>query len=204
MVRRALVLGLCLVVLTLPDGSLVASAGPVERGPAWSSHAGPVGTAKAAGSTASESARHADPTPSRLLIARISVDAKVESLGLDQKRNLASPNDYHDVAWYNLGPAPGEPGNALINGHVNWWTGSAVFTRLSELQPGDEVVIARGDGTRLTFKVTSSTTVAAGARVASLFAPSAVATLTLITCTGQWDTRIQSDTRRLLVSAVLE
>lgn len=116
---------------------------------------------------------------------------------------METPKDFHDVAWYNLGPRPGEPGNALMNGHVDWWTGSAVFTRLSELRPGDRVIVMRKDGSKLTFKVSSRSTVAAGARVAALFAPSRVATLTLITCTGVWDPRIMSDTHRLLVSAVL-
>jgi hypothetical protein len=51
--------------------------------------------------------------------------------------------------------------------------------------------------------VTSRRIVAAGARVASLFAPSKVSSLTLITCTGAWDPSILSDTHRLLVSAVL-
>jgi sortase (surface protein transpeptidase) len=144
-----------------------------------------------------------DPSPSRLLIPRIGVDASIESRGLDRYRNMLTPKDFHDVAWYNQGPIPGAPGNALINGHVDWWTGSAVFTRLGELRPGDRVTVIRGDGTRLTFKVTGSQTVAAGARVASLFAPSKVASLTLITCAGAWDPLILGTTQRLLVSAVL-
>jgi LPXTG-site transpeptidase (sortase) family protein len=204
MLRRALVLGLCLVVLTLPDGPLIASARLATPGPVWGEHTAIPGSAKTSSGAASASVQDADPTPSRLLIGRISVDAKVEALGLDRNRNIASPNNYYDVAWYNLGPAPGEPGNALINGHVSWWTGTAVFAHLSELRPGDEVVIERANGAHLTFKVTGTTIVAAGARIASLFAPSSVATLTLITCTGEWDPRKQSDTRRLLVTAVLE
>jgi hypothetical protein len=39
--------------------------------------------------------------------------------------------------------------------------------------------------------------------VASLFAPSATSTLTLITCSGIWNPLTQSDTQRLLVSTVL-
>ena len=53
------------------------------------------------------------------------------------------------------------------------------------------------------FKVTGKETVEANARVASLFAPSRQATLTLITCTGIWNPLTQSDTQRLLVSATL-
>ena len=141
--------------------------------------------------------------PIELVIPRIAVDARIEARGLDGSRNLDTPHDFRDVAWYRLGPAPGLPGNALINGHVNWWTGSAVFTRLAQLRKGDEVFVVRVDGSRVAFKVTSRAVVAAGARIPSLFAPSRVASLTLITCTGAWDAARGSDTQRLLVSAVL-
>jgi sortase A len=142
-----------------------------------------------------------DPTPVRLVIASIGVDAKIESRGLDSNRNLATPMDFRDVAWYNRGPRPGEDGNALLNGHVNWWTGDAVFTHLSRIQVGDEVRVTRADGGVVVFKVTARRTVDANARIASLFAPSSTSTLTLITCSGVWDPLTRSDTRRLLVSA---
>jgi LPXTG-site transpeptidase (sortase) family protein len=144
-----------------------------------------------------------DPTPVRLLIPAINLDARIEARGLDAKRSLDTPKDFHDVAWYRLGPKPGDPGNAVMNGHVNWWTGDAVFTHLSRLRAGDEVRVVRADGGVVVFKVTGKSTVAANARVASLFAPSAQATLTLITCTGIWNPLTQSDTQRLLVSAAL-
>jgi LPXTG-site transpeptidase (sortase) family protein len=145
-----------------------------------------------------------DQTPTRLVIPRINLDAAIETRGLDSNRNMLSAKDFHHAAWYDLGPTPGQPGDALINGHVSWWTGDAVFTRLSQIRKGDEVIVIRADGTSIRFKVTAKRTVAWSARVASLFAPSSVATLTLITCTGTWDPLIQSDTQRLLVSAVLE
>ena len=144
-----------------------------------------------------------DPTPARLLIPRINVDAAVEARGLDANRNMDIPKNFRDVAWYRLGPAPGQPGNALINGHVNWWTGEAVFTRLNQVRAGDEITVVRADGGLVRFKVTAKTVVDANARIASLFEPSTVATLTLITCTGVWNPLTQSNTQRLLVSAVL-
>jgi sortase A len=144
-----------------------------------------------------------DSTPVRLVIPSIGVDAKIEARGLDADRNLATPDDFRDVAWYSPGPRPGQPGNAVVNGHVNWWTGDAVFTHLSRLRAGDTVVVVRADGVAVTFKVTSRRTVDANARVAALFAPSTEATMTLITCFGVWNPLTQTDTRRLLVSASL-
>ncbi len=144
-----------------------------------------------------------DPTPARLLIPRLNVDAAVEARGLDANRNMDIPKNFRDVAWYRLGPAPGQLGNALINGHVNWWTGDAVFTHLNQVRAGDEITVVRADGGTVRFKVTGKTIVDANARIASLFEPSSVATLTLITCTGVWNPLTQTNTQRLLVSAVL-
>jgi sortase A len=144
-----------------------------------------------------------DPTPARLLIPAISVDATIESRGLDSQRNLATPADFRHVAWYNLGPRPGEPGNAVLNGHVNWWTGDAVFTHLARLNAGDDIHVVRVDGRVVNFKVTSKHIVDANARIASLFVPSSNSTITLITCSGEWNPLTRSDTQRLLVSAAL-
>jgi LPXTG-site transpeptidase (sortase) family protein len=197
MFGRPLVIFLCLVAALAPDG-LVAATAPAPL-------AVVVGQSNAKSAVAINPAAKpaADPSPARLVISRIGVNARIEARGLDASRNMLTPKDFHDVAWYNLGPLPGQPGNALMNGHVDWWTGSAVFTRLSQLRPGDIITVVRGDGTRLSFKVTGRRVVTADARVASLFAPSKVASLTLITCTGAWDPSILSATHRLLVSAVL-
>jgi LPXTG-site transpeptidase (sortase) family protein len=188
---------LCLVAVVAPDATGVASL------PSAVATRAPFAVPGESAAAASPSPAPANPSPFRLLIPKIGVDARIEARGLDSSRNMLTPNDFHDVAWYNLGPMPGQPGNALMNGHVDWWTGSAVFTRLSDLRPGDPVIVVRRDGTRVNFKVSRQQIVTANARVASLFAPSSVATLTLITCTGVWDPRIMSDTHRLLVSAVL-
>jgi LPXTG-site transpeptidase (sortase) family protein len=200
MFQRELVIGLCLLAAISPDAALYAIVPPTV---AVVPRSAPAVPRVAASSNDIATLPATNPLPGRLLIPRIGVNARIEARGLDANRNMATPNDFHNVAWYDLGPTPGEPGNALINGHVNWWTGSAVFTRLSEVRPGDMVIVIRGDGTRLNFKVTGRRIVGAGARLASLFAPSPIATLTLITCSGVWDPRILSDTQRLLVSAVL-
>jgi len=145
----------------------------------------------------------ADPKPVRLLIASIRLDAKVEARGLDAKRNLDTAKDPFDVAWYDQGPAPGQPGNAIINGHVDWWTGDAVFTRLGRVRPGDTVQVIRADGVVVTFRITLLQRVNAGTRIPSLFAASTRATLTLITCAGVWNPLALTNTQRLLVSATL-
>jgi LPXTG-site transpeptidase (sortase) family protein len=198
MLARAAILVACLVAVALPDAALRTSIPAAAASVAGQAQARQVAAAPSDGS-----ATLVDTSPNRLLIPRIGVNATIEARGLDAGRNMETPSDFREVAWYDLGPRPGAAGNALINGHVDWWTGSAVFTRLGELRPGDAVIVVKGDGTRVTFKVTGRSTVAANARIASLFAPSRVASLTLITCAGVWDPLSFSNTQRLLVSAVL-
>ena len=113
-----------------------------------------------------------DPTPARLVIGSIGVDATIERRGLDANRNLATPVDYRDVAWYDLGPRPGESGDAIVNGHVDWWTGDAVFTHLGRLHVGDAITVVRADGTNVGFKVSALRIVDANARLGSLFTSS--------------------------------
>jgi LPXTG-site transpeptidase (sortase) family protein len=144
-----------------------------------------------------------DSTPVRLVIPAIKVDATIESRGLDSSRNLDTPRDYRNVAWYNLGPRPGQAGNAIINGHVNWWTGDAVFTHLSRLRAGDTIRVFRADGSTVVFKVEAKQVVDANARLGWLFDPSSSPSLVLITCSGVWNPLTQSDTQRLLVKATL-
>jgi len=47
------------------------------------------------------------------------------------------PEGPTDVAWFDLGPRPGEAGSAVIAGHEGWRDGIvAAFDDLHELQKG--------------------------------------------------------------------
>jgi LPXTG-site transpeptidase (sortase) family protein len=205
MPRRVLILSLCALAILWTNTATTAQTPPARK-PAAPTGSQTLSTPAPTRSSQPTLAPVAvvNLTPARLVIPRINLDATIEARGLDANRNMQTAKDFNHVAWYDLGPAPGQPGDALLNGHVNWWTGAAVFTRLSQIRMGDEVIVIRADGARVMFKVTARRTVAWNARISSLFAPSPVATLTLITCTGTWNPLIQSDNQRLLVSAVLE
>jgi LPXTG-site transpeptidase (sortase) family protein len=205
MPRRLLVVSLCALAIVWSNVPLPVRAptAPTVTGPS-AERALPFAMPSTSALPAIAPVAVVDIRPSRLVIPRINLDATIEARGLDANRNMQTAKDFKHVAWYDLGPAPGQPGDALLNGHVNWWTGGAVFTRLSQIRTGDEVIVIRADGAIVRFKVTAKRTVDWNARIASLFAPSPVSTLTLITCTGTWNPLIQSDTQRLLVSAVLE
>ncbi|MFC7645357.1 sortase domain-bontaining protein [Streptosporangium lutulentum] len=52
-----------------------------------------------------------------------------------------------------LGPHPGEAGPAVLLGHKDTRSGSAVFTRLDEIRNGDVIEVYRKDGIIAVFTV---------------------------------------------------
>jgi sortase (surface protein transpeptidase) len=74
-------------------------------------------------------------------------------LALNPDGSLQVPTDFSEAGWYDLGPRPGQPGPAVIAGHVDSTDGPAIFYRLGELAPGSLVRIALADGTEVRFRV---------------------------------------------------
>jgi sortase (surface protein transpeptidase) len=139
--------------------------------------------------------------PDRLRLPAIGVDAHVESVGTTRQNAMDVPTDLHDVGWYAAGIRPGQPGDAVIDGHLDWYTGSAVFANLSRLKVGDLVVVVGVDGTAVTFRVTRVASYPVGQPPSDLFNRQGPARLSLITCGGSWDGHQYN--RRLVVDAEL-
>jgi sortase (surface protein transpeptidase) len=135
------------------------------------------------------------------VIPKISVVAAVEKVGVDRNNNMAVPSKPTDVAWYSLGPAPGDPGDAVIDGHLDWTTGKAVFWDLHLLHAGDEIDVVAQDRTTRRFQVSDLHTYAYTSHPAGLFATSGQARLSLITCSGAWDRGRSTYLQRLVVTA---
>jgi Sortase domain len=92
------------------------------------------------------------PGPSTLSIPRIGVRAAIVEVGLKANGAMQTP-DPGQIGWYRHGPKPGEPGPAVLVGHVDNRTGPDVFHRLGQLRPGDEILVGRPDGTTSRFLV---------------------------------------------------
>jgi LPXTG-site transpeptidase (sortase) family protein len=136
--------------------------------------------------------------PVRFTIPRIGVNAAVEAVDF-----LAVPRDPADVAWFKTGPAPGEDGDAVIDGHLDWTTGPAVFWRLREVQPGDSLVVSGSQGADLRFVVDHVDVVSATSTPpAWLYSSAGDPQLSLITCEGSYTTGGYD--HRLLVHSVLD
>ncbi|MFC5899440.1 class F sortase [Streptomyces zhihengii] len=93
--------------------------------------------------------------PVRLRIPAIAVDAPMTGLGLDADGALeVPPAERADTAgWYADGPAPGEPGTAVVAGHVDSPAGRAVFYLLGGLARGSAITVTRRDGRTVRFSV---------------------------------------------------
>ncbi|MGY1754241.1 class F sortase [Blastococcus sp. SYSU D01042] len=116
------------------------------------------------------------------------VDAPLVRTGPDAAGALAVPADPAVAGWYTAGPAPGQPGPAVIAGHVDGAGRPGVLAGLDRLVPGDEVVVERADGSPVRFAVTRVERVPKAAfPTRAVYGPVAAAELRLITCGGAFD-----------------
>lgn len=143
-------------------------------------------------------------TPVRLVIPTAQVNATIESVGRDAQGVIGVPAQPMDSAWFNGSPAPGQPGNSIIDGHLDWWTGPGVFGHLADVKTGDQIQFVRQDGSQVMFTVTGEQDFSANAQMpASMLTTSGPSTVTLITCSGAWDSSQGMYNQRLVVSASL-
>jgi hypothetical protein len=90
--------------------------------------------------------------PTSITIPAIGLHAQIVPVGLQADGAMQVP-DPDQVGWYRLGPRPGAPGPAVLIGHVDSHIGPAVFYRLRQLRPGDQILIGQADGTTSRFLV---------------------------------------------------
>ena len=185
-----LALGVGAVALLAPPGSPPASAGTGTAGTSPE----PVVLAQQPGS--------APAAPSRVRVPAIGVDSGLVDLGLDAAGALEVPADHGTAGWYADGTLPSAVGPAVVTGHVDSADGPAVFFRLRELVPGDEVLVDRADGTTARFTVTRVERHPKDAfPTQAVYGPTADAQLRLVTCGGDFDRSARSYEDNVVVFA---
>jgi sortase (surface protein transpeptidase) len=129
--------------------------------------------------------------PVRLDIPAIKLRTAVEPIGLRRDGTIDVPPLRADApaGWYKHAPSPGEPGAAVLVGHVDTAReGPAVFFRLRELRRGDPISVRRTDGTVADFEVTKVTTHPKNDFPSDdVYGPVDGPELRLITCGGTFD-----------------
>jgi sortase (surface protein transpeptidase) len=140
--------------------------------------------------------------PVRLRIPAAGVDTPVEKLGRAADRTIELPSRPELAGWFGGGPRPGQPGPAVIIGHVVWDGSPAVFVRLAELAPGDNVLVDRTDGSTEEFRVTRLQQVPkTHFPTDQVYAPDLAPSLRLITCGGSYDPNARSYRDNVIVYA---
>src|ERR1700716_3689801 len=77
--------------------------------------------------------------PVAIDIPKIGTHAQVVPLGEEADGTMQAPTDPDTVGWYQLGVGVGAPGNALLDGHVDWAGRLRTFGYLQQLAPGDTI-----------------------------------------------------------------
>lgn len=143
--------------------------------------------------------------PILLNIPKIEVSASIETVGNDAEGKMDVPQGVDNAAWWNLGPLPGGPGNAVISGHLDTYLQEpAVFWRLRELVPGDLISVRDARGVDHNFEVVNSETYEHDQVPLDVIFGDAVRirpNLILITCEGTWDTGSRNYDQRFVVYA---
>ncbi|MFD8562845.1 class F sortase [Streptosporangium canum] len=140
--------------------------------------------------------------PVALVVPRAEVNAPITPIASGVDGALEPPPlGQADLAgWDRLGPAPGEPGSAVVVGHLDTRTGPAVFAGLSRVRKGDAVVVTREDGTAAVFRVSATERVSKSAfPVKKVYRALPHPAIRLVTCGGAYDVERHSYDDNLIV-----
>jgi hypothetical protein len=155
--------------------------------------------ARAGGATVSSKALVPTAPPVQLLIPTLNVHRSVEGVGTNRLGVMNLPVNGWNAGWYQAGPIPGAPGDAVIEGHAGYPDQPMIFGKLATLKAGAQVVVVLRDGSRRLFEVVSMATLPVGVAPAGFAEPYGPPRLTLITCTGHFDVDNKYYSKRLAV-----
>ena len=144
--------------------------------------------------------------PVHLDIPRIEVHSDLIALGLNPDGTVAvPPTDPHAPAgWYQYLASPGEPGPAILLGHVDTYEGPAVFYRLNQLKPADNIFVGLADGRTAVFAVESVGTYPKRSfPTEAVYGQTPEPVLRLITCGGTFDRSRRTYLSNVVVYATL-
>jgi sortase (surface protein transpeptidase) len=145
------------------------------------------------------------PVPVRLEIPSIHVASSLARLGRAADGTIQVPGRWEVAGWYALGPRPGDPGSAVILGHVDSKHGPAVFYRLRELGKGDQIDITRADGSSVRFVVQRTAQyLKTRFPTEEVYYPTLAPALRLVTCGGQFDFTTRHYRSNIIVFATIQ
>jgi sortase (surface protein transpeptidase) len=142
--------------------------------------------------------------PVRVEIPKIGVASSLDRLGQAPDKTVQEPTQWAVAGWYAPGTRPGDPGSAVILGHVDSKRGPAVFYRLRELRRGDQIKIARTDGSSVRFIVQRTEQYPKDRfPTDAVYYPTLTPALRLVTCGGDFDATAGHYRSNVIVFATL-
>ncbi len=186
---KPLAVVLVLVGVFATGAGLGRTAGPFDFADASTESSRSNGSGAAAPASAAAPVRKPASRPVRLAVPAIKVNAPVTPVGQAKDGSVDVPplTEHDQTGWYDRGAVPGDPGRAIIVGHVDTKSGPAVFYRLRSLKPGARIQVTRADRSVVTFKVDSVEYFdKSNLPAARVYGDSGPAELRLITCGGEW------------------
>jgi sortase (surface protein transpeptidase) len=140
--------------------------------------------------------------PVAMEVPSLTIAAGVTGVGTDANRAMQVPDDFNTVGWYRYGPSPGEPGSAVVAGHLDDARGRSVFFDLQRIEVGAEVYVTFEDSSRARFRVYEKRSYDSGNIPSKeIFARNGDPVLALITCGGRWDSSIGRYTETVVIYA---
>jgi hypothetical protein len=158
-------------------------------------------------------AAHAAPLgrsiPVSVDIPAVGLHAEIMKVGLSNSGAIEVPplDKALKAGWYDDGPTPGEPGPAVIDGHVDSHDVPqyrAAFYQLGAVRPGERVEVTRADRSVAEFTVDSVETAGKSQfPTHKVYGGVPYAALRLITCGGPFDSDAHSYEDNVIVYAHL-
>ena len=149
-------------------------------------------------------------TPWEFLLPSAKIRADIVRVGLTASNAFGAPDNPEVIGWWETGPAPGEPGNVLLDGHRDFTDtegniGTGVCWLLPETGIGDFIVIRDNEArTNHLYTVIETTSVPRDDQDGVAYLqPTRESILTLVTCEGSFDTGNNNYSNRRIVVAEL-
>ena len=143
------------------------------------------------------------PAPVGLRIEALEISAPVAPAGALPNNEMEVPTGIDEVAWYRYGPAPGEPGSAVLAAHVDLaGHGPGIFYELHSLRRGDRITVDY-DGSAWAFEVVDGATYhKSELDTERIFARTGPPKLTLVTCGGGFNPSLRRYDSNVVVYAI--
>jgi hypothetical protein len=148
--------------------------------------------------------------PRYMTIASVGMNkVRVESLGVKAGTNqMDDPANPWNVGWYNKSAKPGAKGAGVYDCHTFFGVSRGLCNKLGQLKLNSNIVIERGDGKIFTYKtieVSNMSVAEANEYMNVLFTVPAGAqeVISIITCSGNFDSASQTSDQRTIVRAIL-